>query len=338
MNGTWALGWSALALALTAAVILLAGTRLTVAADELADRLRLGEAVAGALLLGGITSLSGIVTTVTGSVNGDAGFALANPVGGVAIQCVWLAVADLIYRRANLEHAAASLENILQAVVVVVLLSFPVLAYATPTLSIGWVHPLTLAIPAVYWYGLVLLRRMHDRPMWRPVRTRETREDQPGPPSGTSLSRLWIRVAVYGTSVAVGGWVIAKAGLGVVAATGVDSGVLGFTVTTVITSFPELVALVTAVRVGALTLGISAIIGGNAFDALQISLADASYTAGSVYEAAGPSSLVLLGGTILLTAVLAAGLLMRERKGIGFEGMAVPAVYVATVVLAGVAS
>lgn len=338
MTETWPLGWSVVALVAVAGVIVLAGTRLTVTTDELADRLRIGEAIAGALLLGGITSLSGIVTTVTGSVEGDAGFALANPVGGVAIQSVWLAVADLLYRRANLEHAAASLENILQALVVVALLSLPVLAYATPTLAIGWIHPLTLVIPVLYGYGYVLLRRMRHRPMWRPVQTRETREDEPQPSSGTRLSRLWMRVAVYGTLVAFGGWVIAQAGLGVIAATGVSSGVLGFTVTTIITSFPELVSLVTAVRVGALTLGVSTIIGGNAFDALQISLADATYTGGTIYQAAGPSSLVLLGGTVLVTAVLAAGLIMRDRKGVGFEGLAVPLVYVGTVVLAVIAS
>lgn len=174
--------------------------------------------------------------------------------------------------------------------------------------------------------------------MWQPVRTRDTREDEPQAPTDTSLSRLWARVAIYGSLVAVAGWVIARAGLGVVAATGVNSGVLGFTVTTIITSFPELVALLAAVRVGALTLGVSAIIGGNAFDALQISLADATYTSGTIYEAAGPTSLVLIGGTIFITAVLASGLIMRDRRGVGFEGMAVPAVYVSTVVLAALAA
>jgi cation:H+ antiporter len=174
--------------------------------------------------------------------------------------------------------------------------------------------------------------------MWRPVPTSETREDVAQDPSGTSLPRLWARVAVYGSMVAVGGWVIAKAGFGVIGATGVNSGVLGFTLTTIITSLPELVTLLTAVRVGALTLGVSTVIGGNAFDALQISLADVSYSAGTIYAAAGPSSLVLLGGTILITAVMTAGLIMRERRGVGFEGAAVPLIYVATVAIAMVAS
>ncbi|WFE33161.1 hypothetical protein [Micromonospora sp. WMMD975] len=88
-----------------------------------------------------MTSLPGIATTIIGSVRQDAEFALANPIGGIAVQTVWLAIADLLYRRSNIEHAAASLENVLQAVVLVALLCLPVVAYATPELTVFWVHP-----------------------------------------------------------------------------------------------------------------------------------------------------------------------------------------------------
>lgn len=120
-------------------------------------------------------------------------------------------------------------------------------------------------------------------------------------------------------------------------ATGLPSGVTGFTVTTAITSLPELVTVIAAVRIGALNLGVGNIIGGNVFDTLLIALSDVSYTRGSVYQASGPSALVLLGGTMLITVVLAAGLVLRERRGIGFEGVALPTLYLGTVALAIVA-
>ncbi len=318
----------------SAGVIWVLGTRLAGVADELADRTGLGEAVAGALLLGAVTSLPGVVTTITGGLAGDAGFALANPIGGVAIQTVWLAIADLLYRRVNLEHAAASLENLMQALILVALLAVPVMAYATPTLQIGWIHPATLLIPVFYGYGLVLLRRMREEPMWRPVRTRETATDEPEEPSSTSTRSLWTQLGVLAVLTAVVGWLIGQAGLALIAATGLPSAVTGFTITTAITSLPELVTLLAAVRMGALTLGVGNIIGGNVFDTLMIALSDVAYREGSVYAAAGPSALVLLGGTSLITVVLAAGLVMRERRGIGFEGVALPVLYGGTVALA----
>lgn len=331
----WPMSLNIVVLVAAAVAILIAGTRLTRVADSLAERTGLGDAIGGALLLGAITSLPGIVTTITGSLGGDAGFGLANPVGGVAMQTVWLAIADLVYRRANLEHAAASLENLLQAVILMALLVVPVVAYATPGLRWGWIHPMTLLIPIAYGYGLHLLRGMQQRPMWQAVRTSvtETEEDQP-PASDQPLPRLWLALGALGLVVGVAGWGIGRAGLGVVAATGLPSGVVGFTLTTAITSLPELVVLLTAVRMGALTLGVGNIIGGNTFDVLMIGVADVFYLEGPVYRDAGDQGLVLLGGTALMTAVLAGGLVVRDRKGIGFEGLVIPLIYVGTVCLA----
>ncbi len=188
-HSAWPLLPSLVALVGAGVAVVVIGIRLTRVADVLADRTGLGDAVGGALLLGAVTSLPGIVTTATGALQSDPGFGLSNPIGGVAIQTVWLAVADLVYRRANLEHAAASLENVLQALILVAMLAVPVMAYATPGLHLGWIHPLTLLIPCFYAYGLVLLGRMRSRPMWRPTRTAATNEDRPAE-EGSSSSTL----------------------------------------------------------------------------------------------------------------------------------------------------
>ncbi|MDG4833335.1 sodium:calcium symporter [Solwaraspora sp. WMMD1047] len=333
--GTWPLLPSLLALLVALVAIVFAGRALAGTADELADRTGMGEAVAGALLLGAVTSLPGIGTTIVGGLQGDAEFALANPIGGIAVQTVWLAIADLLYRRSNIEHAAASLENVMQALVLVALLCLPVVAYATPTLRILWVHPASLLIPVIYLYGLFLLRRLRQEPMWLARQTEDTREDVPADdsPSGASTTRLWLRLAALAAVVAGTGYLIGQGGLGLVAATGLPSGFVGFTVTTAITSLPELVTLIAAVRIGALTLGIGNILGGNAFDSLMIFLADAAYRPGSIYSDAASAGLLLTGSTTLLTATLAAGLILRERRGIGFEGVAIPLIYLGTVAL-----
>jgi cation:H+ antiporter len=339
----WPLAPSLLGLAGAAVVIVLAGVRMTRVADALSARTGLGDAVGGALLLGAVTSLPGNVAVLTGALEGDAGFALSNPVGGIALQTVWLAIADLIYRRANLEHAAASLENLMQTVILMALLAVPVMAYATPALRLGWIHPVTLLIPGLYGYGLYLLRRMHAAPMWQPTRTAETADDDgdgdeevdvPRSVRQQSTSRLWTTLGVLGVVVGVAGWVVGQAGLGIVEASGIDSGLVGFTLTTAVSSLPELVVLITAVRLGQLTLGVGNIIGGNAYDVLMVALADVGYLEGPLYRDAGPTSLVLLGGTALMTAVLAGGLVMRERRWVGFEGISIPVIYAGTVLLA----
>ncbi|MGY2003898.1 sodium:calcium antiporter [Blastococcus sp. SYSU DS1024] len=343
-------------LAAMAVVIVVAGVRLTRVADSLAERTGLGDAIGGALLLGAVTSLPGNVTVLTGALEGDAGFALANPVGGIALQTVWLAIADLLYRRVNLEHAAASLQNVLQSVLLSAMLAVPVIAYATPDLRLGWIHPMTLLIPLLYAYGLTLLRRMQREPMWQPIHTDQTADDDEGNGNGNgngdgdgdgdgegdgdgdgderSTARLWGLLAALGLVTGVAGWLVGRAGLSVIVRADLDSGVVGFTLTTAISSLPELVVLLTAVRMGQLTLGVGNIVGGNVYDILMISVADVGYLEGPIYRDAGPTSLVLVGGTLVMTAVLSAGLLMRDRKWIGFEGVSIPLIYVGTVALA----
>lgn len=332
LSQTWPLWPSVVGLVLAAGVVVVTGTRITTVVDEIADRTGLGEALAGAVLLGATTSLSGLITVAVGGLSGDAQFALSNPLGGILLQTVWLAIADLYYRRVNLEHAAASAENIMQALLLIAMLSLPLLGYAMPEASVLGIHPATFAIPVLYVAGLLVIRRQRERPMWEPVQTDETVEDVPQEGTDASGRRLAASFVVLAGSMAVAGYVVGRAGLAVVEATPASGSLVGSTLTTGISSMSELVTLIAAVRITALTLGVGDIIGGNVFDLLQVTVADGFYRQGPVYADAGPSGLLLLAGCFLVTALLASALLLRDRRGIGFEGVAIPAVWVATIV------
>src|SRR5690606_33610050 len=108
----------------------------------------LGQAIVGAVFIGATTSLSGLVTSATAALEGYASMAASNCLGGIAVQTVFLAVADMFHREANLEHAAASEANLQQCALLIVLLALPLLALATPELQIGWLHPGSLALVA----------------------------------------------------------------------------------------------------------------------------------------------------------------------------------------------
>lgn len=314
------------ALVVAGGVLVALGLPFVRTVDALADRTGIGEALAGALLVGATTSLPGIITTALAAASGEASLAVSNAAGGIAVQTTFLAIADLTYRRVNLEHAAASLPNILQATVLVSLLGVALAAGWTADTTVAGVHPATLALLGAYGYGIVLVRSARDQPMWRPRHTAETVEDEPDddpPPAG----RLWTRLAWMGAAVAGTGWVIGIAGLSLVRSTPLSGSVVGGLLTSVVTSLPELVTALAAVRIGALTLAVGDIIGGNTFDVLFIAVADIAYRSGSVYHAVDDRTLFLLALTIVLTSVLAGGLIHRERRGIGFEGVAILVLY-----------
>ena len=127
-------------------------------ADALADRTGIGEALAGALLVGATTSLPGIITTGLAAASGEPSLAVANAVGGIAVQTTFLAIADLTYRKVNLEHAAASLPNVLQTVVLIALVGLVMAAGGSPAGTVAGIHPATVLLVAGYGYGLVLIR------------------------------------------------------------------------------------------------------------------------------------------------------------------------------------
>jgi len=120
--------------------------------------------------------------------------------------------------------------------------------------------------------------------------------------------------------------------LGLVERTGLSETVVGFFMTSIATSLPELVTSLAAVRQGALTLAVGGIIGGNTFDVLFLSFSDMGYRAGSIYHAISEQQLFIIALAILMTGILLLGLLRREKRGIasiGFESFLVLIVYAA---------
>lgn len=328
LTGTWSLGPALAAFGAATFLIGAFGSRLAGVVDRLADRTHIGEAIAGAVLLGAATSISGLVVSVSAAAADNPSLAFSNSVGGIAAQTAFIVVADATYRRVNLEHAAASLTNISNSLLMLTLLGLVLVGVASPPVTILGVHPITFLLLGFYGYGLRLTRRMDSEPMWEAVQTRDTVPDEPEDESFEgSLKELWSQFALSAVVVAVSGYVVARAGASVIVATGLSATFVGAFFTAISTSLPELFTTVAAVRSGALTLAVGGIVGGNTFDTLFVAAGDIAYRRGSIYEAVTDTDLFVLGWTMVLVAIIAGGLLRRERRGIGFEGVAVIGIY-----------
>ncbi len=337
-------GWSTPELlagfALAAIVVLVSGIRLTGLADRLADRTGLGEAISGAVLLGAATSLSGTIVSITTALDGHASLAYSNSIGGIAAQTAFLALADLTYRKANLEHAAAELSNVFQAIVLMVLLTLPLLAMTTTETAILGVHPVSLVIPVIYVSALFATRSMRETPMWRPVQTTDTRKDTPEREGRRtrqlSTPRLFAQFLLLMLLMGLAGWVIAKTATRISGRLDLSETLVGVLATAVVTSLPELVTTLAAVRRGALQLAVGGIIGGNTFDTLFLTAADVAYRDGSLYHAVGMGDYFWNVVALLMTGILLGGLTLRQRQGpgrIGIESLALLLVYAGAITL-----
>lgn len=348
MNGAMldlaALGTGALALVLALATvsILGAGVRLSRVAQQLAQVSGLGEAVVGSALLGASTSLSGAVVSVTAAAADAPALAAGNAVGGIAVQTFFLALADLCYRGVNLEHAAASPENMANAALLGAMLALVLLLPYLPPWLVAGVHPGSLVLLAVYVAGLRSVAAIRARPMWTPLRTVHTRLEprlEDGVQGDARRRSTWRLLACFialAAVLALAGWVVAAAGAEAAQRLHARQSAVGALLTAVITSLPELVTTLAAVRLGALQLAVAGIIGGNTFDVLFLAFADIAYRDGSLYHVFGADVTFWLVLSLLMTMVLSFGLVRRERFGpgnIGSESLAVLVLYLGAVVL-----
>lgn len=320
---------------LAAFFILVGGVRMARVADELADRTGMGEAIAGAIFVGGATSLPGLMTTTLTAWNGLPTLSVSNAIGGIAVQTLWLVVADFTHRGSNLEHAAASSDNLIQGGLLIVLLSVPLLAMNSPPIDFWGVHPASLALVVLWVFGMRLVRRGHRRPMWYARHTSDTIEEEPDDnASSLSLKRLWVEFTVLAGVMAGGGYALSASGSTLTELTVLSESVVGGIFTGASSSLPELVVCVAAVRRGAITLAFSNIVGGNCLDTLFLFFADLAYREGSIYHAVALSQEYFISLTVFMTGALLMGLVHRERRGflgIGFESGLILLAYVAGV-------
>lgn len=313
-------------------IIAIGGTRLARAGDQLADLTGLGEAMVGALLLGIATSLPGIITTVYAAYTNHPQLAISNGIGGIAAQTFFLAIADIVYRRTNLEHAAASFANLMQGVLLLGLLGIVLLGMAGPQVSLFHLHPFSLVMIAAYLAGSRLVSKASRDPMWSPEITQDTVEDQPDEEylKQLSLPKVATQFVLLAAVVAGAGYAVAEAGIAMADKSGLSEGLVGSLFTAVSSSLPELIVSIAAVRQGALTLAVGNIIGGNTFDVLFVALGDLAYLDGSILHAISDEQLFTMALTITMTSVLLLGLLHREKQGfgnIGWESMGLMLLY-----------
>jgi cation:H+ antiporter len=331
------LGVSILLFLVSACLIAFFGIRMTYAARDLASATGLGEALMGAVFIGATTSLSGIIASATAAWHGEASLAVSNSLGGIAAQTLFLVIGDMVYRNANLEFAAASVENMMMSVQLMLLLCILLIAFTLPDIDLFAVHPASILLLAAYLYTLKLLVEAHEKPMWLPRMSHGTVSEstrEPAASVGRRKLNLVVDFSVCAVAVAVAGWMIAGSGMVIAAQTGLSNGIIGGILVAVTTSLPELVIAVTAIRLGSLTLAVGDIVGGNAFDTLFIAVSDMFYRQGPIYSGVEPTEKVWLGTAMLMNAVLLMGLMYRQRKGfanIGMESLLILVIYVGTV-------
>jgi cation:H+ antiporter len=326
--------------AAAAAAVWVAGVQLSKMTDVLSERLHLGEAIGGLVLLAVATNLPEIAITASAALAHDLGIAIGNILGGIAIQTVVLAVLDVagLGRRDALSYVGTSLQLVLEAGLVIAVLVVVVMGTQLPgTATHARLEPAAVAVTVLWLGGLWLIARARAGLPWHEEGRPPDGQEHPRGHRKTMRERTahpsTLRAAViFGAAAAVtlaAGVVLERSGERIAGHIGMSGVLFGATVLAASTALPEVSTGITSVRMGDYQLAFSDIFGGNAF--LPVLFLLASLLSGSaVLPQAQKTDIYLTALGALLTAVYIYGLIFRPRRQIlrmGLDSFAVVAIY-----------
>ena len=312
-------------------VVWIAGTYVSKTTDVLSARFGLGEALGGAILLAIVTNLPEIAITASGAMRNQLDIATGNILGGIAIQTVVLVFLDVagMGKRAPLIGHAASLDLVLEAVLVIVMLAITVAAHQLPD-SLVWhgVTPDGLIICGAWIAGLYLIGEARGHLPWqghgeapggqRRRTQRQKKEKGALAKSGTAWAIIIFLVAAVATLAA--GVVLQQTSETIAKHLGLSGVVFGATILAAVTALPEISTGLAAVKLGDYKLAVSDIFGGNAF--LPVVFLVATLISGkAVLPHAAKADMYLTALGMLLTAVYVYGLIFRPRRQIARMGI-----------------
>ena len=331
----------------SAAVIWGAGITLSTYTDVLAERLHLGKAIGGVILLSVATNLPEIAITVSAAVSGQLDVAVGNLLGGIAIQTVVLVAVDAFGVREHkpLTYLAASLTLVLEAALVIAVLLVVLASTQLPDLVVARLAPGPVLIAIGWIAGLALINGPGSRLPWRdsgeapdgqhhPRGHARRQRERHATRRGVSTTKAGIAFGVAALATLVTGVTIERSGDAFFGHLGLSGVVFGATVLAAATSLPELSTGLTAARQGDYKLAMGDIFGGNAF--LPVLFLVVTLISGNaVLPQASASDIYLSALGALLTTVYLVGLVFRPPRQIlrlGADSWVVLVLYVVGIV------
>jgi cation:H+ antiporter len=311
------MGTAVLQFVVSALVIIVAGAALTRCADAIADLTKIGRLLVGSILLAGATSLPELAVDINAVRFGMPDLAVGDLVGSSLFNLLILAILDLTHHsrgqmlsRTAAAHALSGTTSIALAALAAI---FILIGHRWPELVVGGIGIGCLVIGLAYAFTVRLV--FYDQ---RLAAQQTEGESNHGPgPSTLTLPRATIGFASSAITILVAGPFMAESAGTLAALSGLGNTFMGSTLVAFSTSLPELVATLTAVRLGAFDLAIGNIYGSNAFNMVLLVPLDL-FTPGSLLATVSQTHAVTCICTVLITSVIVMGQLYQMERRIRF--------------------
>lgn len=293
-----------------AATIVFCGSKLSKYGDVIAEKTGLGGSLTGLVMLASVTSLPELVTGISSVTYANTPDIAAGVLGSCVFNLfIFAAILDAINQPLPIS-AKASYSHILSASFGIILLSIVVFSLTLPeyNLPLKWVGSSSFAIAVIYFFSLRIMRSYEYRQMKRNLEQMAEAlkyED-------ISTREAALKYGANGLMVMTAAIFLPKLGEQIALATGLGEAFVGNIFIALVSSMPEVVVSVAAVRIGAVDMGIGNIFGSNIFNIFILFIDDVFFLQGPLLSSVNPVHVIPALAAILMSAVSIIGLAYKS--------------------------
>lgn len=291
-----------------------AGVKLTVYGDAISDKTGLGGNWIGFLLMATVTSVPELASGISAVTLANApDIAVGTLLGSCVFNLAIIVILDLLYRQASI-YQAASLGHILSAAFGIVLIGVCglgiTLAAVGEALSLGYIGVYSPIIILLY---IIAVRTVFS---YESRQIEVFTEKEPDAYPALSLTSVILRY-LFAAAVVIGTgiWLplVAKQ---IAQMMHWQESFVGTLLVAFITSVPEMVVAVAAIRIHALDMAIGNIFGSNLFNIAVVAIEDVFYRAGPILSMVAPVHAISMATSLIMTGFAIIGLFYRSERRI----------------------
>ena len=336
-----------------AIIIIFCGIKLTKYADILSDRLKLGHAFVGAILIGWSTSLPELVISIGTSAYAKApDITMGNVLGSNLFNIFIIVFLDLYYLRGPILRNATSKNLMLSVVLSLIMVALAGTALFThiPAIQVG---PVTIGYSAaiifsVYMLSMLMLylvekfgkveEEAHRKIVKKAIVVKDQEKEKF---MDVSLKLVLGKCLIVVVLVVATGLWLSKMSETIQKVYDLQEGFVGAVFLAVVSSLPEFITSMIAVRMGFHNMAIGALFGSNIFNIAIFSICDIFYIEKDIFTIVQESRLNHVPaaiGVILMTLVVMFALRGNDKEGeerkshfIGFSSILLAVLYAAAI-------
>ena len=304
-----ALPWIKLALCST--LIGIAGPALVRNGDRIAALTGLSRSWIGLILLATATSLPELFTGISAVTFADApNIAVGDALGSCVFNLLMLVLLDEL-SRSNPMYRQIDQGHILTAGFGIIMIGTvgAVILLRNSGLDIRILH-VSIYTPFLIFLYLIAMRAAFD------YQKRATNPQPNAMPGGITLRQAIGRYLVAASVVIAAGIWLPFVGLDIAEKMGWQTTFVGTLLIAASTSVPEFVVSISALRMGAVDMAISALLGSNLFDVLIIAIDDIAYGKGPLLPSVSTAHTITAFTAVIMSGIFIVALLFKPNSRI----------------------